>query len=139
MRLHTAHSEGGSYPSHTRQKHSAHGPEVIKIHYRFHPLYGQTLRVQRRMKSPNGEYIFCELPDGTIGGFPSWVAEVNRDAFSVGVPLVSAGALAELRALLDHLHSGSQRGNRSLKEVRIDAANDTKESPGHDPDESSVL
>ena len=45
----------------TRQKHNAHGPEVIKIHYQFHPLFGQSLRVQRRMNGPKGEYLFCEL------------------------------------------------------------------------------
>jgi hypothetical protein len=40
----------------------------VKIHYPFHPLNGQNLRVQRRAKFPRGEYIYCELPDGTIGG-----------------------------------------------------------------------
>jgi hypothetical protein len=91
------------------------------------------------MKSAKGEYIFCELPDGTIGGFPSWVAEGKSDAFSVGAPMTSAAALTELRTLLDHLHSGSQRGNASLREVRISAANDTKEGSANNPDEPAVL
>lgn len=69
------------------------------------------------MKGPKGEYLFCELPDGTIGSFPSWVAEAKSSEFSVGAPMASATALAELRALFEELHSGSQRGNASLKEV----------------------
>ena len=127
---------GGS----TRQKHNAHGPEVIQIYYQFHPLYGQSLRVVRRMNSPRGEYIFCELPDGTIGGFPSWVADAVRGAaFTAGLPLVSAVALAELRALLDSLHSGSQRVNASLHEVRKECTNESSKDANNDADESAVL
>lgn len=129
-----------SYLSRSSQKHNAHGPETIKIHYPFHPLHGQSLRVERRAKLPNGEYIFCELPDGTIGGFPSWIADPAKGAnVSVGVPVTSAAALAELRTLLDSLHSNSQRGNASLKEMQREGTNDTKENAGDDPDEPAVL
>jgi hypothetical protein len=124
----------------TRQKHNAHGPEVIKVHYPFHPLHGQSLRVQRRAKLPNGEYIFCELPDGTIGGFPSWIADATKTPyFTVGPPLSSVAALAELRKLLDSLHSNSQRGNASLKEIRREDTNATEKNTGDDPDEPAVL
>ena len=140
MRLRRARLADGSYRSHTSQKHNAHEPEVIKIHYPFHPLFGQILRVQRRMKSPKREYLFCELPDGTVGGFPSWVADASRNAgFVVGSPMTSVMALAELRALLDHLHSDSQRGKASLKEMRTDAANDPEKDANNDPDEPAVL
>jgi hypothetical protein len=91
------------------------------------------------MNGPKGEYLFCELPDGTIGGFPSWVADVKSNGFSVGAPMASATALTELRTLFDELHSGSQRGKASLKEVRSDAANDTKEGAVDDADEPAVL
>jgi hypothetical protein len=92
------------------------------------------------MKSPRGEYLFCELPDGTIGGFPSWVADAVRGAgFTSGSPLVSTLALAELRALLDSLHSGAQRDNASLHEVRKECANESSEKADNDADESSVL
>ena len=43
--------------------------------------------------------------------------------------LTSAAALAELRKLLDSLHSNSQRGNASLKEIRREDTNDTKKTP----------
>src|SRR5438045_8955391 len=95
---------GASCRCRPSQKHNAHGSEVIKIHYPFHPLYGQSLRVERRAKLPKGDYIFCELPDGTIGGFPSWVADpTKRPNFSVGLALTPPAALAALPKLLDAL------------------------------------
>ena len=121
------------------QKHNAHGPEIIKVHYRFHPLYGQSLRVQRRVKFPHGEYIFCELADGTIGGFPSWIADAAKASdVTVGEPLASITALAELRALLDRLHSGRKRDKASLKPVLQERTNDTKGNAIDDADEPAV-
>ena len=96
--------------------------------------------MERRAKLPKGEYIFCELPDGTIGGFPSWIADPTKSPnFNVGPAMTSAAALAELRKLLDSLHSNSQRGNASLKEMRREGTNDTKEKTGRDTDEPFVL
>ena len=119
----------GFCPCRPSQKHNAHGPEVIKIHYPFHPLHGQSLRVERRAKLPKGEYIFCELPDGTIGGFPSWIADPTKcPNFTIGPALTSAAALAELRKLLDSLHSNAQRGNASLKEMRREGTNEGKKN-----------
>jgi hypothetical protein len=125
---------------HTSQKHNAHSPEVVKIYYPFHPLHGQSLRVERRAKLSKGAYIFCELPDGTIGGFPSWIADPTKSpTFTVGPPLTAAVALAELRKLLDSLHSNAQRGTASLKEMRREGKNATKENTGDDTDEPVVL
>lgn len=87
-----------------------------------------------------GEYIFCELPDGTIGGFPSWIADPTKSPnFTVGPAMTSAVALAELRKLLDSLLSNSQRGNASLKEMRREGTNDTEENVGDNADEPAVL
>src|SRR2546429_2333905 len=105
-----------SSPYRPSQKHNAHGPEVIKIHYPFHPLHGQSLRVERRAKLPRGEYIFCELPDGTIGGVPSRVGDPPKNPqFSLGPAPTSARAPAEPRELVDSLHSQSPRRNATLK------------------------
>jgi hypothetical protein len=89
---------------------------------------------------PRGEYIFCELPDGTIGGFPSWIADPKKSpAFTLGPAMTSAAALAELRKLLDSLHSNSRRGNASLKEIRREDTNDAKENTGDGTDEPAAL
>src|SRR4051812_50227284 len=117
-----------SSPFRSSQKHNAHSPEIVKIHYPFHPLNGQKLRIHRRVKFPRGEYIFCELPDGTIGGFPSWIADPPKSPnFSVGPALTSAAAPAELLKMLDSLHSNSQPGNASLKRMRRGGTKETKE------------
>lgn len=100
----------------------------------------QSLRVERRPKLSKGEYIFCELPDDTIGGFPSWIVDPTKGpGFTVGPPLTSAVALAELRELLDSLHSNSQRGTASLKEMRREGTNATRENSGADTDEPMNL
>jgi hypothetical protein len=132
--------QDGSCRCRPSQKHNAHGIDIIKVHYPFHPLHGQSFRVQRRAKLPNGEYIFCELPDGSIGGFPSWIADPTEiPDFTLGPVLTSAAALTELWTLLDSLHSNSQRGIASLKEMRREDTNDTKENDGDNTDEPTIL
>ncbi len=124
----------------SRQKHNAHGTEVITVQYRFHPLYGQSLRVQRRVKFPRGEHLFCELPDGTIGAFPSWMADVAKSsAIVIGVPLTSVAALSELRTVLDSLHSNSPCGSAFLIAAQQESTDDAKEDAGCNTDEPAVL
>ena len=138
MLPHKVRSRDAFCPYRTRQKHNNHGAERITIHYPFHPLYGQSVHVQRRAKFPKGEYIFCEFADGTIGGFPSWIADPAESLnITVGTPLTSAEALAELRTLLDSLHSSAQHA--SLREMRRESTNDTEENLRDGPDESTVL
>jgi len=75
-----------------------------------------------------------------MGGFPSWMGDASScSGCKIGSPLVSIAALAELRLLLDSLHSDSQRGNASVKEMQREGMNDTKENAGGKPDEPVVL
>ena len=91
------------------------------------------------MKFPHGEYIFCELPDGTIGGFPSWIADSAKASdVTVGRPLASAAALAELAALLGRLHSGRKRDKAALEAMLQERTNDTKGNTIDDADEPAV-
>src|SRR3954454_1607866 len=113
-------------PRRAIQKHNAHSPEIVKIYYPFHPLNGQSLRVRRRASFPRGDYVYCELPDGTIGGFPSWMADpVRGSTVTSGSPLASAAALADLWSLIGSLQRRSDRGNASLRKVRSDDSNAT--------------
>lgn len=59
--------------------------------------------------------------------------------FTVGPAMTSAAALAELRKLLDTLHSNSQRGNASLKGMRRENTNATEKDTENEPDEPDVL
>jgi hypothetical protein len=96
--------------------------------------------VQRRVKFPRGEYIFCELPDGTIGGFPSWIADAAKASeVTSGTPLVSAAALAELHTLLDRLRSGAKRDKASVQPVLKERTNDIQRTSIDDADEPAVL
>src|SRR5580692_11679920 len=94
-------SPDGSCRCHTTPKHHAHGPQTVRIQYRWHPLFGQDLKLQRIARFPRGEYVFCELPDGTIAGLPAWMADpAVCGAVEVGDVMASAGALAELQDLI---------------------------------------
>jgi hypothetical protein len=96
--------------------------------------------VQRRVKFPRGEYLYCELPDGTIGAFPAWMADVTSSAdFTVGTPLASAAALADLRALLDRLHSGPKHAKASGKQVLQEGTNDSQGNTRDETDEPIVF
>jgi hypothetical protein len=81
------------------------------------------------VKFPHGEYIFCELPDGTIGGFPSWIADAAKTSdVTVGEPQASAAALAELCALLRILPPDKQRELVvALADLLLNAAADETE------------
>jgi hypothetical protein len=68
---------------------------------------------------PHGEYIYCELSDGTIGGFPAWMADATKvNCVAEGAPLASAAALIELHALLGSLHPVANCGIAAQKEGR---------------------
>ena len=95
--------------------------------------------MQRRVKFPHGDYIFFELPDGTIGGFPSWIADAaTASELTAGQSLASAAALAELHTLLDRLRSGAKRDRASLQPVLKERTNDTQRTSVDDADEPAV-
>jgi hypothetical protein len=95
--------------------------------------------VQRRVKFPRGEYLYCELPDGTIGAFPSWMADVaSSAAYTVGPPLASAAALADLRALLDRLPLGPNHDKASGKQVLQEGTHDSQGNT-HDGTDEPVI
>jgi hypothetical protein len=92
------------------------------------------------VKFAHGEYVFCKLPDGTIGGFPSWIVDaVKASDITVGTPVASAAALDELRLLLDGLHSDSKRDKASLKPVLKERTSESKRTAIDQPDEVAVL
>jgi len=84
--------------------------------------------------------MFCELPDGTIGGFPSWMADAAQSsAVTVGSPFASVAALTALRTLLDTLHSAPKRDKASLEPAYKERTNDTQRTTMDDTDEPAAL
>ena len=101
------------------------------------PLFGQDLRLERRARFPRGEYVFCKLPDGTIAGLPAWMTEaVACIGLDEGTAMPSAGALSELRSLLDSLAS---RGGASLEKIPEEAINDNTQEDSGGTDEPAAL
>lgn len=107
--------------------HNAYGLDVVTVRYRWHPLFGQTLRVCRRMKDHRGEHIFVELSDGTMCSLPSWMFSSDCTIrCSLGAPLIAVEALCELRDLLSSLHPTNGCGKASLKPFKEEVSEATK-------------
>ena len=109
----------------------------LTIHFTHYTVSAFALNGGRCFQKGNTSSASCRWH---LGGFPSWIADATKSPnFTVGPPLTSAVALAELRKLLDSLHSNSQRGTASLKEMRREDTNGAKENTGDDTDELAVL
>ena len=82
--------------------HDAHVGRLVIVHYRFHPLYAQTIRVQYNEETEHKDFVFVELPDGSIGGIPRWMTDrVVCSAMTLGSPRLAIPALVELKKLVD--------------------------------------
>lgn len=90
---------------HWSPSHNAYVLETVTVCYRWHPLFGQALRVLKRERDRrgHGEYLFCELPDRTSRSLPAWMFSSECTTFSVGPPAIAIEALSELRDLLNSL------------------------------------
>ena len=74
------------------QSHNAHEIKRVTIWYRWHPFYGQVVRMLRSRDKDGDQCQRCELPDGTTASIPAWM---------MGEPAISLSAMAQLRSLLD--------------------------------------
>ena len=94
----------------------------MKIHYRWHPYFGRSLPVTRRVSRNGCDYVNCELPDGTVGAIPIWMTDPEACSWhSLGTGQVTVEALKELRNLVDVL-SAEKDLSSVLKErtTRVD-------------------
>jgi hypothetical protein len=89
---------------------------VVTVYYRWHPLFGQTLRVHKRIRSSQGEQVFCELPDHTLGSLPAWMLSPECTQFTLGTPLIAVEALYDLRDILGAWRTASDCDKASLKQ-----------------------
>jgi hypothetical protein len=114
------------FPRREKQSHNTHHFETATVFYRWHPLAGQNLRVQKRKRDRHGEYIFVWLPDDTICGLPAWM-------FNAGcAPFISVAALTELRDLLGALRASPTLCDMaSVKQVLTEVSNETSAEAAH--------
>ena len=81
--------------------HSAHIGQNVVIHYRWHPLYGQSARRIQIERRASGELVHVELAPGVVTILPAWKLDVVYCAgLKVGAPQVSLAALGALHELL---------------------------------------
>lgn len=91
--------------------HNAHLFETVTVYYRWHPLFGQSLRVCRRRWKNN---TVCQLPDNTALCIPSWMLSPECARLSLGPPQIAVDALMQLRHLLSSLQLTSACDKPSL-------------------------
>jgi hypothetical protein len=131
-------------PSH---QHNAYHFEAVTVYYRWHPLFGQSLRVHKRIQSSQGEQVFCELPDYTLGSLPSWMLSPECTQFTLGTPLIAVEALYDLRDVLGAWRTASDCDKASRKqfaeevvhEARVEAIQPAAESVATQPPEGGSV
>ena len=82
--------------------HTAHYTTSVKVHYPWHPLYGQEVKVWGRHEYLGESYHLIALPDNSRVLMPVWMADENycRHFTRQDSPVVSLEALRELTHLL---------------------------------------
>src|SRR5580658_1739273 len=118
---------GGAGWQPANQSHNAHhfaASEIVTVYYRWHPLYGMSLRVHRRQRCPYGEVVFVKLENGSPCALPAWMLRATCAGFVLGPPLIASSALRELRDLLSALLSAPECDKASLKLPSQEGRND---------------
>jgi len=89
----------------SRQRHNAGCPAFeVRIHYPFHPRYGQIVPVTFRRRFAGEDHLVVIQPDGTLALVPSWMAEpMAGSATLTTCPRLLVDRLVESRARLDTL------------------------------------
>ena len=93
-------SGGASSPASIPSRNT-HRITHVTVFYRWHPLHGQTLDVVGVKESGSGRVYYCEHPNGTRLGIPSWMLEAGDcSQMQAGDPVVAVEALEELCRLV---------------------------------------
>jgi hypothetical protein len=86
----------------------------VTVYYRWHPLYGRTLKVHKRKRDSSGEQLYCTIDDNTICALPVWMFNPECTHLSLGPPVIELAALIELQELLTFLQDSSSSTEASL-------------------------
>jgi hypothetical protein len=81
--------------------HCAHIGQLATIHYRWHPLYGRSVRRILTERRTSGEVSHVELAPGNVIMVAAWKLDpITCASIKVGAPQVSLAALHNLHELL---------------------------------------
>src|ERR1700739_932706 len=101
-----------SVTRHTAREH----PTEAKVHYPYHPQFGEAVIVRRRLFTHNVEMAVILQPDGSLACLPAWMlaesAALHRVCQSPTISLAFLQSLrVEIDALLASLPSDSEMGD----------------------------
>src|SRR5262245_3205380 len=101
-----------SVTRHTAREH----PTEAKVHYPFHPQFGESVIVRRRLVTNNVAMAVILQPDGSLAFLPAWMLDESAARFTIhqsptfSVPFLQS-LRAEIDALLACLPSDSKAGD----------------------------
>src|SRR5437879_3623544 len=87
--------------------------KTITVNYRWHPLFGQKLRVLSHAKISAGNEIVCQRSDGSRAVLPLWMLNPKCAEFALGHRME---ALVELRRFLTFVQSRAACGQAFVKD-----------------------
>src|SRR5580693_8806568 len=89
----------------SERRHTAHEQQAeARITYRFHPRFGETVGVRRRLKRGGTAFVVVHQLDGTFACLPVWMTDEAASRFEIGdEPRFPLDILRSLRSEVDVL------------------------------------
>src|SRR3981189_1867335 len=86
-------------------RHTAHEQQAeARITYRFHPRFGEIVRVRRRLQRGGAAFLVVHQLDGTFACLPAWMTDEAASGFEISVePRFPLDVLCSLRNEVDAL------------------------------------
>ena len=83
--------------------HTTHHSSIIRICYRHHPFFGQTVEIVRWLRRQTTESLIVKLPEGLELAIPAWMLDpvACNLVCDAPAPRLTVEALLALRDLLD--------------------------------------
>ena len=95
-------------------RHSAYGLRFARIAYRWHPLFGRTLRVAPHRRGRDLKCIYTDERPDLSRELPNWMFDEGYCAsMALGPPEISIEGLNELAGVLASFGANRKRGARS--------------------------
>src|ERR1700736_280280 len=89
----------------SERRHTSHDQQAeARITYRFHPRFGEIVRVRRRLERGGTAFLVVHQLDGTFACLPAWMTEEAASRFQISVePRFPLDVLRSLRNEVDVL------------------------------------
>jgi len=83
-------------------RHTTHLSSIFQVCYPYHPFFGQTVKLVRRIRRQTSDSVIIELPDGLEIAIPFWMLDplACNEVKDADAPSVSTNALLALDELL---------------------------------------